>query len=349
MNILIDTILAMLFALIVSLAICIIIVKTKTIHRKLTVDSFFGPQKFHFGDIPRVGGLAVLISLMGCVLFFINEEVYYFVLLSSLPIFIAGFFEDLFKNVSTKIRFYMSMLSGALFLTLSGIQFQNSGIFIIDNLFGNSYFWAFLTVVSIAALVNGINIIDGFHGLAGGSSMIMASGLLFIAINNDISELTLFLAIFIAAQFGFFIVNFPKGLIFMGDGGAYLSGFVLATSAIILTDQSINTAPSILLVIFSYPIVEVLFSIVRKSIRRGHSPDKPDSLHLHMLVHRSFRHLARKLGINKNAMTSVIMLFFPLSGLLFITFFKHDEIYIIIYFGLFLYAYFKLYRRVSLN
>ena len=122
MNILIDTILAMLFALIVSLAICIIIVKTKTIHRKLTVDSFFGPQKFHFGDIPRVGGLAVLISLVGCVLFFINEEVYYFVLLSSLPIFIAGFFEDLFKNVSTKIRFSMSMLSGVLFLSLIHIS-----------------------------------------------------------------------------------------------------------------------------------------------------------------------------------------------------------------------------------
>jgi UDP-N-acetylmuramyl pentapeptide phosphotransferase/UDP-N-acetylglucosamine-1-phosphate transferase len=85
---------------------------------------------------------------------------------------------------------------------------------------------------------------------------------------------------------GFLAWNFPRGLIFAGDGGAYLLGFLIAELAILLAHRNPEVSAWFPAVLLLYPIVETAFSIYRKKLLRGQSPAEPDGLHLHMLIHK---------------------------------------------------------------
>ncbi|MFX8504485.1 glycosyl transferase, partial [Acinetobacter baumannii] len=83
-------------------------------------------------------------------------------------------------------------------------------------------------------VANAINIIDGFNGLASMVAMMMFVSLAYVAFQvGDPLIITAAFAM-IGAILGFFIWNFPAGHIFLGDGGAYLIGFILAECGILL-------------------------------------------------------------------------------------------------------------------
>jgi UDP-N-acetylmuramyl pentapeptide phosphotransferase/UDP-N-acetylglucosamine-1-phosphate transferase len=80
--------------------------------------------------------------------------------------------------------------------------------------------------------------------------------------------------------------NFPAGLIFLGDGGAYFLGFMLAELSVLLLHRNAQVSPMFPLLLCAYPIFETIFSIYRKKVLRGSSPGQPDGVHLHMLVYK---------------------------------------------------------------
>jgi UDP-N-acetylmuramyl pentapeptide phosphotransferase/UDP-N-acetylglucosamine-1-phosphate transferase len=88
------------------------------------------------------------------------------------------------------------------------------------------------------------------------------------------------------AILGFFLWNFPGGHIFLGDGGAYLIGFMLGELAVLLTMRHVDVSAWYPVLMFIYPIFETLFSIYRKQFLRGISPGIPDGIHLHMLIYK---------------------------------------------------------------
>ena len=92
--------------------------------------------------------------------------------------------------------------------------------------------------------------------------------------------------IVIGAVFGFFIWNFPAGLIFLGDGGAYVLGFLLGELSVLLLMRNPQVSPMFCLLLCAYPIFETVFSIYRKKFLRGGSAGMPDGVHLHMLVYK---------------------------------------------------------------
>ena len=82
----------------------------------------------------------------------------------------------------------------------------------------------------MGGVANAINIIDGFNGLAAGSLLIMFGAFAWVAHRLG-DDLVFALAMLYAALvLGFFVVNFPHGKIFLGDGGAYFAGFLLAVA-----------------------------------------------------------------------------------------------------------------------
>jgi UDP-N-acetylmuramyl pentapeptide phosphotransferase/UDP-N-acetylglucosamine-1-phosphate transferase len=90
----------------------------------------------------------------------------------------------------------------------------------------------------------------------------------------------------LAAIAGFFVWNYPRGLIFLGDGGAYLIGFWIAILSIMLVERNPAVSPWFALTINIYPIFETLFSIYRRMIHQNKSPGQPDGIHFHMLIYR---------------------------------------------------------------
>ena len=85
---------------------------------------------------------------------------------------------------------------------------------------------------------------------------------------------------------GFFIWNYPRGLIFLGDGGAYLIGFWIAILSILTVSRHGEVSPWFALVLNAYPILETIFTIYRRKFHQGKSPGHPDGIHFHSLIFR---------------------------------------------------------------
>ena len=86
--------------------------------------------------------------------------------------------------------------------------------------------------------------------------------------------------------FGFFVFNWPRGAIFLGDAGAYLLGFWVVELGILIAMRNPQISPMAPVVAGLLPLIETLFSMYRRKIVRNHPVNHPDALHLHTLVYR---------------------------------------------------------------
>ena len=103
------------------------------------------------------------------------EEYCYLLFYLLFPIFLSGLLEDLFRNIKPVNRLTASFCSSVLFVTLSGFIVKNIDIPIFDYFLSIYLISLLFTCFAMAGVVNSINIIDGFHGLASGSLIIMFS------------------------------------------------------------------------------------------------------------------------------------------------------------------------------
>lgn len=268
-----------------GLAVCLLVVATQSLHGRLTLDGDEGVQKFHTRPTPRVGGLG-FIAALGVAVWFSTAEVGRILLLllvAGLPAFVAGFAEDLLKRVGVRERLLATMASGMLAWWLSGISLTRLDVPGLDAVLALLPVSVLFTAFAVAGVANAVNIIDGFNGLASGVVMISLASLgamAQLAGDGALAQVCLLLG---AAMAGFLLVNYPFGRIFLGDGGAYLAGFCLGWVAVLLPMRNPSVSPWAVFLACSYPIIEVLFSVVRRRRRQLH-PGHPDRLHLHSLI-----------------------------------------------------------------
>ena len=85
-----------------------------------------------------------------------------------------------------------------------------------------------VTVLWILVVINAINFMDNMDGLAGGVSAIAATLFMAACIVNHQWFIAATLALLVGGLIGFLVFNFPPAKIFMGDGGSFVVGFVLA-------------------------------------------------------------------------------------------------------------------------
>lgn len=276
----------------VSLVTTLWVVRYSHLHAHLTADSdISGVQKFHTIAVPRVGGvgifLGILVSLS--VRYFQNAEVGFFGLLlvvSALPAFLSGLIEDITKSVGVRMRLLASFLSAGiagyfLHAWLSSVQILG-----IDNLMLAYPVVAIgITCFAVAGVANAFNIIDGYNGLSAMVAVIILSGIAYVAFQvSDYSIMIAALAM-IGALLGFLVWNYPRGLIFMGDGGAYFVGFWIAELSVLLTSRHPEVSKWFPLLLCFYPIFETLFTIYRRVVIKRAHPGMPDASHLHQLIY----------------------------------------------------------------
>ena len=311
------TILAAWYGLLASLISCLLLVWTKRWHGALTLDSTAGVQKFHTSPTPRVGGLGLLIGLI--VAWYKlpknNEmtDLLGLMLIAGMPAFIFGTAEDLTKRVGVRERLLATMASGVLAWWLTGMSLTRIDVWGIDSLLTWVPISIVFTAFAVGGVSNAINIIDGFNGLASGTLIISYIAIGMIAHQAGDNELMKICLILTGITIGFFLVNFPFGKIFLGDGGAYLMGFLLAWMAVLLLARNVKVSAWAPLLACGYPILEVLFSIWRRQQRNLH-PGHPDRLHLHSLIKsRLIRKQLNKLApVLRNAAVSPFAWLFAL-------------------------------------
>lgn len=277
--------LGMLVGLSVSFLVSLALVLTTRWHGKYSLDGLDGVQKFHAVPTPRIGGIAILAGLV-CALMVTSEARQALLapmLVAGLPAFFFGVAEDVTKRVSVRTRLFATMFSGALAWYLTGYRVGATGIWGIDAALEFLPFSVLFTAFAVGGVANAVNIIDGFNGLASGTVTLSLCALGLIALHAGDTDLARVCFIVAGVTLGFFFVNFPFGKLFLGDGGAYLLGFVLAWLAVMLPVRNTSVSVWAPLLACGYPIFETVFTIARR-MWTGTDSGQADSNHLHSLV-----------------------------------------------------------------
>ena len=157
-------------------------------------------------------------------------------------------------------------------------------------------------------------------------------------------ELILLCVILISSLLGFFLLNYPFGLIFLGDGGAYFTGFIIGIASIMIVKKHSEVSPWFAFLVNIYPVYETIFSIYRRKILRKKPAMHPDGIHLHTLFYRILIKKFLKLynPVYRNPVTSVFLWIFNALGLIPAVLFWDNTMILIIFSILFaiLYTYF---------
>lgn len=290
------------------------------------------PQRFHTLPTPRAGGIGIFAPFFFTSLSLLHTQssFIYGALIGGSLVFASGLIEDFNASLSPKVRLVLQCLGGGAFMYCSNLSLQNLGFGITLP----SYIAIPFTLFAIVGIINAINIIDGFNGLAGGVALIALSALSYLSFGSI--EGVVLLAL-IGGILGFLALNFPKGKIFLGDGGAYFLGFILSVVLVDLTQNpSSQISPWFGIALLIYPFWEVIFSIYRR--KRHKIPAMlPDSNHLHQLIFHK---------IQSNPKTTLTILSLVAPFMLYALYFNSDEKALLLGSGIFIVIYLLIYQRL---
>ena len=252
-------------------------------------------RRFHKKNMIKPGGLLFLTTYT---LIYINSIFISQLLLMGSLIMIVGFFSDVYDKFNASIRLFALFLVAGLYLLVSENYIYEVGIDFVDDIFVNNFLLIFcFSLLGLVLLINGMNIIDGLHGLQLGI-MIIILLIFYYFVPYNIKDLKLFLEVIILSSLGLFFINFITGEIMSGDTGSYFSGFIVGSIAIYINELKILNAFHVACII-AYPIIELVFSYLRR-ISSKRNPFKPDQKHLHSIIYTLLLHKFKNIKFNEN-------------------------------------------------
>jgi UDP-GlcNAc:undecaprenyl-phosphate GlcNAc-1-phosphate transferase len=242
-----------------------------------------GGRKHHHQPVSFLGGLVVCLSiniaLLTTGLSFLSLPPM-IILLADL-IFLLGFWDDL-CSLSPWLRLVVQILIG-LCTVWAGIKVH---FISIPGGGMNALGWmgAPLTIIWLVALVNMINLIDGLDGLAGGITLIASGSLCFVGIGFGQWTAVWLCLVLAGAMVGFLPYNLYPARVFLGNGGAYFLGYLLAVASVQGALKSpVVLALAIPVMALGIPFLDILWAMVRR-LRLGMPLMGPDRSHLHHLL-----------------------------------------------------------------
>jgi len=317
---------------VVSFLVIFFIVRSSGLHGSLSMDhDLRGIQKNHAYAVPRIGGVgiacAAAVTLVAQPLWATNSAMsQLLLLLCAVPAFAAGVIEDLTKRVSPSVRLLCALASAFAACLVMHATLTRVDLPLVDQWLRIVPIGIAFTMLGVAGLTNAVNIIDGFNGLASVTTILIFASIGYVAHSvNDYLVMSIAMTM-IGAIGGFVLWNFPVPSVFLGDGGAYFVGFIMAELLVLLIVRNPGVSAWYTMAVAVYPVFETLFSIYRRKIVRGRPAGQPDGLHLHSLVYR--RVVRKGLDANnlrqralRNSCTSLYLWVLSLVGIAPATFF----------------------------
>ena len=267
---------------------------------------FSKPQAFHDKAISRSGGIASIISLIVFfgIYYLLFSKIFYEYIYLCTSLFLIGYLDDIKIKISPNIRLILMIISLTVLINILPIKITNIDLIFLNLWLHNQIFSSFFIVLCLLFIINGANLIDGFNGLLAINSIIINSILLFINLDNNQIEFSIFLASQIIILLTFLLFNFPKAKIFFGDSGSYLIGTLIALNSIFTNNLNPSISSFFFCIILFYLFFEVIFSFIRKVYQKK-SPVLPDNKHLHMLTYKI---ITQVFGIKKsNYINSIVI------------------------------------------
>lgn len=257
------------------------------------------PQRFHRGNVPRVGGIGMLAGCTAGWGWMVASQwlnlptplAVDFATVASLWVVAclavaAGALEDLTQRLPAAHRLLLTILAAIMAVWLLNLSVPRLDLPWIDSLWSISpWLGIVLAVLAVSGLPHAFNLIDGYNGLAGTVALVCCFALAYVALQVGDRQLAAMVLVLAGASAGFLVWNYPRGLIFAGDGGAYLWGSTIAIISVMLVRRHPQVSAWFPILLLAYPVWETLFSIYRKAVR-GQSPGVADALHIHQLIYR---------------------------------------------------------------
>jgi UDP-GlcNAc:undecaprenyl-phosphate GlcNAc-1-phosphate transferase len=268
---------------------------TVSLARRVGAIDLPAPRKVHHQPVPRLGGLAVVLSVaivLATIFLFgapgvrsLAEEAEFAIALafSVAPIFAISLFDDV-RPLRPLPKFLVHIAAAAIAVSF-GIALPP-----VIHLFGEPLHIGVLSIpISILWIVgvsNAFNLVDGLDGLSAGLALISALSLAGVSAYVGLYGLASVSFVLAGALIGFLPFNLYQAKVFLGDAGATTIGFTLACLA--LESTSVLTAGMAVLlpiVVMGLPVAEALISTFRRWLRRFDNDERgifeADRQHIH--------------------------------------------------------------------
>lgn len=267
-----------------------------------------GGRKIHKRPIPRVGGVAVLLSMAIPLLglsFWDNDISREFITDTPLLISIlggggllaaVGLWDDL-RDTRALVKLAAQVIAAVIVFSV-GIRIEGVSVPFL-HVVPLGVFSLFATVFWMVLVTNAVNLIDGMDGLAGGV-VVLAGGTLFVmSVIEDNALAALLLACIVGATMGFLAYNVNPASIFLGDTGSLVLGFLLAVISVHSSQKSYTLFSIVAAMLaLGLPIFDLSLAVVRRYLS-GQPIFRADQHHVH---HRLLR-----MGLSQSQ--SVVVLF----------------------------------------
>lgn len=254
-------------------------------------------RRVHIDSTPRLGGLAIFASFASAVTIFGDFSQKHFavqqIFAGVILLFFAGVKDDIVPITAFK-KFFMQLLATGIVVFVGGLRVTSlhgfMGVYGLENI-GMSYAFTFVTII---AITNAINLIDGLNGLAGSLVLLMSLvfGVLFYVQGSPMGVLAFATA---GAMIGFLKFNMLDGKIFMGDSGSLVIGFLMAVFCVNYLESDLSElskTPHLCIAILIVPLFDTLRVFITRIIQ-GRSPFSPDKNHIHhKLIDLGFSQIA---------------------------------------------------------
>jgi UDP-GlcNAc:undecaprenyl-phosphate GlcNAc-1-phosphate transferase len=243
-----------------------------------------GPRKVHLKPIPLLGGLAMYLGVMLAILIVFDGSARaqsIGIVSGATLVAVVGFMDDR-GMLHHQVKLFIGMPLAAVLLLLSGIHAQFFSV-LMDGRTG-SWLDAAVTVVWVVGITASFSILDHMDGLCAGVAAMASIFFALLAYLNGQTLVTTLAAAVLGAGTGFLRWNFKPAKIFMGDGGAMLLGFLMATLGLKLRlENAANTAqwlaPVLILSATIFDTTLVTISRARRGLLPFTTPGKDHSAH----------------------------------------------------------------------
>lgn len=243
-------------------------------------------RTIHVSLTPRLGGIAIFAGLVSAYTIFgdFTKEIQQ-VFAGCIILFFIGLKDDII-TLSTFKKFFVQVLAAGIVIFIGDIRISNFHGFLgwYELPYGISYAFTMFVIIGIT---NAVNLIDGLDGLAG-SITIVTTGIFcyfFLVLGNGTSEYfgNIGLAL-IGGVLGFLRYNFNKAIIFMGDTGSLICGFLLSIFAVkFIQIDFVPSSPVTVASILIIPVFDTLRVFLIR-VLNGKSPFSPDRNHIHHIL-----------------------------------------------------------------
>lgn len=277
------------FILSLFLTIALVPVFKKMAFRMKIVD-IPNSRKVHVHPMPKTGGISMAIgAFIPFMIWIPKDDFISAVLVASIIIVISGVVDDI-KNLNFISKLVPQFIAAIIVIFWGGVRIKYIGLVCQEDLALSYPVSVALTFFVIVGVTNAINLADGLDGLAGGISMLSFVIMALLAFQCGNMPVAVMCIAVVGAIAGFLRYNTHPAVLFMGDAGSQLLGFLTIVFALVLTQTNTPYSRVLSLTLIGFPILDTLTVMVER-LAKGHSPFKADTNHFHhRLLRLGFAH-----------------------------------------------------------